>query len=210
MIVCEPFDEEYVRLLLDGSEDEVKEGIELIHHHLRFGICGWLRERFPGLQSADLEEVWADVITGILEAKDFDPEQPLLPFLCAIAFRRATDRLRRQDARDRLVDAVGGFLRNTKIGGTWSELNQLERCEVMELIRKAISQLPNRQKLVMDVFVGDFPETASMPELQRLVSERAGKPETLAAVKRALQEARAKVRKLLVDKGYNFGKQGEL
>ena len=66
------------------------------------------------------------------------------------------------------------------------------------------------ERRVMDVFVGDFPETASMPELQRLVSERAGKPETLAAVKRALQEARAKVRKLLVDKGYNFGKQGEL
>lgn len=208
--MSEEFDEEYVRLLLNGSENEVREGVDLIHQHLRFGICGKIRERFPGLQSADLEEVWVDVIVGILEAKDFDPEKPLLPWLCTIAYRRAIDRLRRQDSGDRLVEAVGGFLRDTQVGGTWNELDPLERREVMELIRRAIGQLPTRQKLVMDVFVGDFPETASMPELQRLVSERTGKPETLAAVKRALQEARSKVRKSLEDKEYNFGKQGEL
>ncbi len=204
------FDEEYVRLLLDGSGDEVREGIGLIHQHLRFGICGWLRERFPSLQPEELEDVWGEVIVGILQAGNFNPEKPLLPWLCTIARNCAIDCLRRQASGDRLVDAVGGFLRNTQVGGTWNKLDPLERREVMELIRKAISQLPTRQKLVMDVFVGDFPETASMLELQRRVSERTGKPETLAAVKRALQEARAKVRKSLGDNDYNFGKQGEL
>lgn len=208
--MCEPFDEEYVRLLLDGSEDEVREGVGLIHQHLCFGICGWLRERFPSFQSEDLEDLWSEVIIGILHTEDFDPEQPLLPWLCTIAQNSAVDRLRRQASRDRVVNTIGEFLRDTQVGGTWNKLDLMERREVMELIRKAISQLPTRQKLIMGVFVGDFPETASMPELQRLVSERTGRPETLAAVKRALQEARAKVRKLLGDNDYNFGKQGKL
>jgi fructose-1,6-bisphosphatase len=44
-------------------------------------------------------------------------------------------------------------------------------------------------------------ETASMEYLRREVSQETGKEETLAAVKRALQEARTKVREYLRRKG---------
>lgn len=208
--MSQPFDEEHVRLLLDGSPDEVKDGITLIHLHLRRGILGYVRKKYPGLTSEDLEDVWAEVIKGILQNKNFDLDKPLIPWLCMIAYRRAADRVRRQDARDRLVDAVASSLSNTREGDSWGRLDACERRELMELIHKAISRLPFRQKLIMEVFVNDFPDTTSMPELQRLVSERSRKPETSAAVKRALQEGRAKVREFLGDKGYNFGKQGEL
>lgn len=210
LIVCEPFDEEYVRLLLDGSEDEVREGVDLIHQHLCLGIVGWVRKKYPGLKPDVLEDVWSDTLSGVLRAKNFDPEKPLIPWLCSIAYKRAADRVRRQKSADKLIDSIGRFLQNTQTGSEWNNLDSLERREVMDLIQKAISQLPTRQKLIMDVFVGNFPETESMSELQRLVSERTGRPETLAAVKRALQEARAKVRKLLGDNDYNFGKQGKL
>ena len=57
----------------------------------------------------------------------------------------------------------------------------------------------------MQVFVDDYPDTADMQELRRLVSERTCEPETLAAVKRALQEARAKVREHLRSREYGLG-----
>ncbi len=210
MIVCEQFDEVYVRLLLDGSENEVKEGVALIHLHLCLRVMGWVRKKFPSLKADELEDVWSDTLSGILQTQVFDPEKPLFPWLCTIAYRKAVDRRRRKTSMDKLVEAVGRRLKNTQTGSAWKNLDSSERHEVFDLIARAVSQLPARQRLIMDVFVSNFPDTESMLELQRLVSEHTGKPETLAAVKRALQEARAKVKKSLRNKGYNFGKQGEL
>jgi hypothetical protein len=69
--------------------------------------------------------------------------------------------------------------------------------------------LPTRQQMALQVFVEHFPESQAMEVLRDEVGRRSGRVETLAAVKRALQEARATVRIFLRRKGYSIGKRGD-
>jgi hypothetical protein len=79
----------------------------------------------------------------------------------------------------------------------------------MGLIRDAVSALPRKQRVVLQAFLDHYPETKDMEVLRQEVSRMTGVEETLAAVKRALQEGRNKVRQLLEKKGYTFGKRGD-
>jgi len=202
------FDDEAVRILLMGTEDEVAQGLTRIHQTLRGGVCGLVRQRFPGLSPEDLADLWAEVLTNLwdlVRGGTFDGDRELLPLVCELARRRAVDIVRRQGAGERLVTAVGEALRATKTGADWGGMPVEERAEVMEQIRAAVGTLPPKQRTVMEAFVDDYPDTADMQTLRMLVSERTGVQETLAAVKRALQEARAKVRGRLRDHGYDVG-----
>ena len=49
----------------------------------------------------------------------------------------------------------------------------------------------------MQVFADYYPDTAIMDALRRLVSAETGEEETLASVKRALQEARRKAQEYI-------------
>lgn len=206
-----PFVDEDVRILLIGSAAEVAEGLSRIDRNLRLGMCGMVRREFPGLPADDLADLWGSVLTNLwqmVREGRFDPDRPLLPLLCRLARARAVDLVRRQQTRETVVTAAGEALRGTATGVAWSGLTVAERTEVAALIREAVGSLPSRQREVMQVFVDHYPETEEMQVLRRLVSERTGQPETLAAVKRALQEARVKVREHLRLKGYGVGKVG--
>jgi DNA-directed RNA polymerase specialized sigma24 family protein len=211
MAVSTTFNDEDVRILLIGSEGELAQGLAEIDRHLRAGLCGMVRREFPGISPEDLADVWGCVLMNLLQLvreNRFDADEPLRPLLCRLARARATDLVRRRQAHDNLVAGVGEALRDTQTGVEWGRMSVAERREAMALIRAAIGTLPMRQRIVMQVFVDHYPETADMQELRRLVSEETGSPETLAAVKRALQEARAKVRDYLQSKGYGIGKVG--
>lgn len=204
--VADMFDELEVRMCLaGGEEDKIAVGLEIIHKQLRGRLCAWIRKSFPGLTADDLATTWSETLLGILEvarAGRFDGERPLFPWLCQILKARAIDHLRRQTTREEALVAVGRALRSTQVGQFWRALDEVERNEVMALIREAINLLPTQQQTVFRIFVAQYPETKNMNVLQREVARVTGRAQTLAGVKRALQEGRHKVRAFLMRKGY--------
>jgi DNA-directed RNA polymerase specialized sigma24 family protein len=206
-----PFAEEDVRGLLAGTDEQIAEALALIDRHLRRRLCGWLRRRFPGLPADDLANAWAETLVGAWQAaraRRFDPGRPLLPWLCHIANARAVDHTRRAASRAEALAAVGAALRASQAGRRWQLLGAGEREEVLGLIRAAIEDLPGQQRRVLEVFVAHYPETRSRAAMLREVSRVTGRAETLAAVKRALQEGRRKVRAFLRGKGYAIELRG--
>jgi DNA-directed RNA polymerase specialized sigma24 family protein len=196
------FDEEAVRILLIGDSEEIGQGLNLVDRHFRMTMSGWVRSQFPGLSSADLADIWQETLSGLFKRvrqQQFDADQPLLPLLRAIARNQAISRTRRLKTDDQLLAAIAESLRVTEIGDRWSQLDELVRRETLECIRRHIRELPYKQRLVIQSFIGGFPETESMELLRQNVSKITGKEETLASVKRALQEARRKFRELLAD-----------
>lgn len=199
------FDEEAVKILLLGSAEEINDGLYLIDREFRRALSGWIRHRFPGIPSADVGELWGDTLLGLfkkIKAGRFDADRPLVPLLKRILRARATDRVRRAGSADRQLQALAESLRDTPTGSAWNAYALIDRKKILEGIRNAIRPLPPRQKLVMEVWVSNYPESESMEFLRRAVSIETDQEETLAAVKRALQEARIKVREWLTERGY--------
>ncbi len=207
------FDEEAVRILLIGDDEEIDRGLVLIHQHLQNRIVGWLRGRFPGMVPDDLADAWGETLVdalGLARERRFDGDRPLMPLLCKIAYARATDHTRRRTTRDDALAAVGEMLRGTQAGRRWQQtLDPAERNEVMALIRDAIATLPGKQREVFQAFIDGYPETRSREVLREKVSEATGREETLVSVKRALQEGRVKVGEFLRRKGYDFERRGD-
>src|SRR5438105_1063586 len=96
--------------------------------------------------------------------------------------------------RPQALQRVGG---PAAAGRLWRELPPAERNELAGLIREAVEGLPGQQRRVLRVFLAYYPETSDLAVLRREVSRAAGAEQTLASVKRALQEGRAKVRVFL-------------
>lgn len=199
------FDEDAAKILLLGGAEEINEGLSLIDREFGRALCGWIRHRFPGIPSADLGELWVDTLLGVfkmIKAGRFDADRPLVPLLVEIIWKRAADRVRRVQSSDRQLQAIADRLRETATGAAWNECAPSDRRKILEGIRNAIRPLPPKQKLVMEVWVDHYPDSESMEFLRCEVSKVTGVEETLAAVKRALQEARGKVREWLTDRGY--------
>jgi hypothetical protein len=135
----------------------------------------------------------------------FDPDKPLLPYLCTVAFRRAVDRLRKVRRHDEFVQAVGKALAETGLGRYWSGLSTAERQEIQGEALKAIAKLPPKERLVWGIFVDRFLETGERPsdqELHELVCQKDGPGHTFVSVKRALNNGRAAIRRHLEAKGF--------
>lgn len=206
------FDEEAVRILLIGDDEEINRGLVLIHQHLQGRIVSSLRRDFPGMAPDDLADAWGETLVDVLRLareRRFDGDRPLMPLLCKIAYARTTDHTRRRTTRDDTLAAVGEMLRGTQAGRRWQTLDPAERNEVMALIRDAIATLPGKQREVFQAFIDGYPETRSREVLREKVSEATGREETLVSVKRALQEGRAKVGEFLRRKGYDFERRGD-
>jgi RNA polymerase sigma factor (sigma-70 family) len=206
------FDEPEVRTNLAGSEEDIGKALTSIHEHLRHRLCGWIRKRFPGLSPEDLASTWSDTLACVLEATKrgrFDSSRPLIPWLCQILTARAIDHTRRRAARQEVLIAVGHVLRSTRLGRFWQTLRAVKRNELMQLVRDALETLPAQQQRVFQIYLEHYPESRSMELLQREVSRATGCMETLAAVKRALQEGREKVRTFLRRGGYTLGEFNE-
>lgn len=205
MEATKSFDEEEARLLLIGNASELNDGLERIRREYEERMMRWILRRFPGLDAPTAADVWAETLAAIWElVRDgkFDANKPLPPLLCAIGFRKATDRLRRRTTADAVLQAVGKDLTATNSGRTWRALDTPERQELQKLIRAEVAKLPPQQRVVFQAWLDGYPETKRTSVLQEDVSKRTGRPETIASVKRPLEEALRKIREFLQRKGF--------
>lgn len=203
------FDEEQVRTLLRGGDREVAQALTQIVCHLEKGVCGWLRRSFPGLPPEDLADTWQETLLSVITAVRngrFDPHRPLIPWICTIAYRRATDLTRRKSSANDALAAVGREIAETSTGACWKGLTAEERNEALELTLRHIETLPTMQKTVLRTFSEHYPETRDMETLRKIVSQSRGEQVTLASVKRALQEGRRKLKEFLDRTGYGLRK----
>jgi DNA-directed RNA polymerase specialized sigma24 family protein len=199
------FDEPGVRALLAGDEEDVGRALACLDRHLRIPMSRWLLRRFPGLTPDDLADTWAETLLCVLQAarqRRFQPDRPLLPWLCHLARARAIDLTRRRSSRDAALASLGQRLASARLW--WRTLPaRVTGEEIMSLIQSQVGALPPRQRLVLEVFIEHYPERASLAVLRQEVSRRTGKEESLVAVKRALQEGRLRVREFLLREGYD-------
>lgn len=203
-------DPEEISILLIGNADEQKRAISLIDKHLRNAIIYKIREAAIGLASHELPDVYQEVLMNVWNAARkgrYDPDKPLLPFLFLLAQRRAYDRVRknttRKNVEKELLDEVAENLKDTKVGEAWrivAEKNEGRR--ILEIMRRTVSTMPKRQRQVASVVVELFPDVPSPQEIRAEIYERTGEQITVVAAKRARQEARAKIREVLIDAGY--------
>lgn len=207
--------EEQVKLLLaDGDRDARLQGVRLIQQQYRNPVAVVLRRKITDLPPEKLADAWQETVKQVIQrvvAGSLNPQGSLLAYLCTIALRRVHDANRwealQKKALEKVLGPIAEALQGTQVGRKWGGLDPVERKEAMELIHKVIEELPERQQLVMRVYVDHFPlPPRNMEEFLRgEVERKTGTPQSLDAVTRALQEARGKVRKLLREKGYDFG-----
>jgi RNA polymerase sigma factor (sigma-70 family) len=195
-----------VATLLSGDELARGEAIYLIDKELRHAIVKKIRHSAPSLAPQSVAEAYQDTLLSVWQiarAGHFNPEKPLLPLLFAVAQRRAVDCLRKRCRRevdyDQLLNVVSSRLKDTNTGEAWHALAQRETArKTMHALRDVVAHLPPRQREVASIIVDAFPDVLSVEEMRQAVAEETGRQVTLAAVKRAWQEARKKTRRCLV------------
>lgn len=197
------FDDTEARLLVE--QGDVEQAMRLVHDGMRRSVCLWLHRCFPTLTTEDLADAWGATLYGILRSIQtgrYDTRRPLVSWVCRIAYNRAAESVRRAATRKKTQGAATAALQRSRSSRPWINLDGIERAEVIELVRAAIALLPEKQQVVLQVLVDHYPESGHLEVLQREVSLVTGHPETMASIKRALQEGRVKVRAHLRKRGY--------
>ncbi len=206
-------DEEATLWLVAGDPADIDRGLVYVANTYEKRVCGFLRRKFPGMSIDDILDGWGDVLLELVvaaRAGKLRIDGSIGSWLMTVAKRCAIDRLRRRTSADAVVATVASCLKGTSAGRAWASLNEVDRAEVSDEIERAICVLPEKQRMTMQAFADGFPDTENMEELRREVSRRAGEEVTLASVKRALQEARAKVGPILDRRGFGSAKRGKL
>jgi len=210
---------EITLLLAEGAEgapvdtEKVKRGLTLVFQHWARPVFAILRGNYSPaeLPPGDFPDLWQDTIrdlTRLVWQGGVRKEGSLFSLVCTITRRRA-ERHVKWRASHQTVNLVDD-LEVSCDRRPWADLNGSERNEVFELMRAAIPTLPPKAGIVIRVFIEHFPETESMERLRELVSKVTCKEETLAAVKRGLQDGREALREVLRRKGYEFRTGGTL
>jgi DNA-directed RNA polymerase specialized sigma24 family protein len=190
--------------LLAGGDEEVNQAVTLIDRHLRGRLCRWLHRRCPGLSADDLDDAWSEALLGVLRAarrRYFRPDRPLFGWLCHIVGARGTDALRKHTVRAAVLTPLRPGCHDVPARGP-SVFAQVSGGEIRALLHDAIARLPPQQRLVLHVFVSQYPATARASVLREQASLLAGAVLTESAVRRALDEERRKLRALFLRCGY--------
>ena len=207
-------DDEIRLLLACGGNAEVQQGFELIDRHLRLPIFNWLRRSyFPGLTADAFADIWQGALVELLQqvrAGSYDGSRRVFSDLCRIVSTNSIDEKRRHKTREKLLHAIGTVLSGTQAGQKWKMASPVERRELQRLIRDAAASptISDKQRVALELFMANLPESWDMHELRRLVSEHTGVEETLTAVKSSLREVRRKLRAVLTQKGYGKAQSG--
>lgn len=202
-------------LLADGTSgdaDKARRGLSIVYRLWARPVLALLRAVYTPSQlpAVDFEDVWQETVRQLAElvrGGRIRPEGSLFALVATIARRQAGRHVRRRAAAravplfDELVD--------TRDRRGWADLDAAERGEVLELTEQAIPSLPPKAATVMRVFIEHFPESGGMERLRELVRQATGRAETLAGVKRALQDAREGLRCRLRRRGYDFQTEGD-
>jgi DNA-directed RNA polymerase specialized sigma24 family protein len=204
------------RLLAAADRPSRHKGLVLMEQQYQRPVAEGIRRRFPELPADDLADAWREAVRGLVQkvmTGRFSPDGSLPGLLYTIAHHWIVSNARRagvrREALEGVLEPIARALQGTEVGRQWKGLDPVERNEFMALLAESIRWLPPRQQQVMRVFVSHFPESLNMEVLRREVSAVSGEEETLAAVKRALQEARRKARELLRRGAYDAGKRGD-
>jgi len=203
-------DPEEISILLIGDEEEQNRAIGLIDKHLRETLVCRIRKTALSVPSDEILDIYQDVLLNVLRAareQRYDPDQPLLPFLYTLAHRRACDRIRKKTTIDenenQLLEKVLQRLKNTQVGEAWELVaKKNDGSRMIEIIRRTVVGMPNRQRQVASVVIDSFPEIPSMDKIRDVIFRTTGESLTVIATKRAWQEARSKIRERLIDAGY--------
>ena len=216
-----PFDgdDEEIKRLLTGNNEEVAEGLNRVDQRYRYRICGLLRVCFPQMLSEDLSEVWQETLVSLYSMADsgrFDLEGSIEGLLRTMASRRGQDRMRRNAAWQRPIDALVKDLKEPQLVEKWQALKALQGGEAIELVNESVEKLPPRQKLIWRVYVAHYPDSAQLDYLTEQVRkvigsqgadggvEESGTTLSKKAVSSALHAGRAKIREDLKRKGYDL------
>jgi len=206
-------DLETINICLIGDEEEIAEGIRLIHLHLRDKIVGIIRKKALSADEHDLRDIYQNVILSILERcrrGKYNPDaQKLESLIYRIAYRRAVDwvrekcGLREEYNSDLLVEATQEIIGGSKYNEYWQKA-QLEekRNLVLETIRKLIPRLKHRQRQIAEVIIQGFPNLYEVSDIKKQLLERYGEDVTTVGVKRARQEVINKIKESLERCGY--------
>ncbi len=177
----------------------------------RIRCCSSLRQKFPGLGSEDLADAWGEALASLYSKLSHNGTESYLesdvslrktvcevePLIWTISFRRAVDRLRQQT---KYVNALAEAAEEIKISLTVSREDELR--DLIRRVREETERLPEMQRIVMHELIRGYPETEKMTVLRDAVIKVTGKQDTtVGAVKRSLNEARKKLRELLVENG---------
>jgi hypothetical protein len=73
---------------------------------------------------------------------------------------------------------------------------------MIEIIRRTVVRMPNRQRQVASVVIDSFPEIPSTEKIRDVIFSTTGELLTIVAIKRAWQEAQIKIREQLTNAGY--------
>ena len=201
MALPESYDDERVRLLLNGDPSQIKEGLEYIRATLEDTCAGYIRQRFPWLKGLELADVWHDGLLATLEAagkKSIPLNRKFWPWLWVTLRNRAFLRLRWTKSDKKKADAkteeYEEYLKGTKLAEDFDISSEEEQKRKFDLIRKVLDTLEGRQYEVLGVWLKHYPNIESDKDLWRQVKEETGEELSFATVRRAKQEVIRKVR----------------
>jgi len=195
-------------------KDDPEFGIEALFGDYRDVIFRYIKKHGWGLQHAD----WLDVLQkSMLEliikvrAPGFDHRKPLA-LVFTIAQRRIKDKLRRAKHRpssnpDAILNHVARDYAGSDFGLKWRYADDIHWDDFRRALHEIVATLPGKQLTVARVFVDnyeDFRERDTYAPLAMLVSRVTGEVETVAGVKSAWHEAKAKIVRELTRRGFNF------
>ena len=203
-------DAEEISILLIGSQDEQRKAINLINKHLRGALCFKIRQVALSISPEELAQVYQEVLLNVWDAareKRYDANQPLLPFLFTLAQRRAVDWIRKTQTRRKneseLLDEIAKALKDTRVGEAWQIVAEKnDGHNRMEIIRRAIMRMPQRQRQVAAVIIEHFPKELTSQQICDEIYENTRERLTVLAIKGARREAGKKIKEVLINAGY--------
>jgi DNA-directed RNA polymerase specialized sigma24 family protein len=172
-------------------------------------------ETWGRLQPAEVKDAYQETMQAFvvkMRQPDFDPSGPLRIIYC-IARRKGLDQIRGRTRRRAVtkgadfLEAAAQSLRGSDTGVQWILLSRLQRKEFQEAVFEIVQTLPDRQKLVAGCFLECYEQVyneGSFRPLADAVSEKTGKPETVATVKSNWHAARKKIAEELNRREFNF------
>ncbi|HUY34367.1 MAG TPA: sigma-70 family RNA polymerase sigma factor [Pirellulales bacterium] len=195
-------------------ENDPDFGVEALFEDYGETVFRYIKKHGWGLQHAD----WLDVLQQTMleltvkaRSPGFDHRKPL-SIVFTIASRRIKDKLRRKKHQpnsdpDAILDYVAKDYAGSEFAMKWKYADNIHWEDFRQALHEIIATLPGKQLIVARVFVDnyeDFRERDTYGPLAELVSKVTGEAETVAGVKSAWHEAKAKIVRELTRRGFNF------
>lgn len=210
------------------SEEELEEaflddpefGLRLLHTDFRDRIAREIRSKLWDVRPNDaraeaIKDVYCNTIlelAKLVHKGGYDWRKPLgiaidIARKKAIDFIRRRRRLHKQDIEG-AIDQIASDLTDTKVGFQWHLRTKIEKDEFHRVLLEAIDTvLTDKQAIIAVCFKDNFEEFGEREiyaPLARYVSEVTGKDENAMTIKKQWSEARQRLTRELVRRGFSF------